>query len=145
MFVIYILFFGVSVTFQQVVEAVIYLNVKSLATISTLLKHLLREMVTYGLPYLLFYIIWTFAFDFNHPMPFIAFLGVMVSWGLQPFMFWFLLSSYLKEKKAFRKKVWFYILYQVAWMMIQVQLTTVNQIFRIRNYTGGIMFNLIVK
>ena len=130
MFIIYILFFGASVTFKQVVEVVMYLNVKSLASASIIFQHLLRELIAYTVPYLMFYLIWAVGFHYNHPMPFIALSGGMLSWGLQPILIWFLLPSHLKMQKDFRKKVWFYILYQVVWMMIHLQLNVLLSIFQ---------------
>ena len=130
MFIIYVVFFGVTVMLNQVVEAVGYLNVKSLISAPTILKHFIREMLAYGLPYLLFYIIWTMLLNFNHPMPFIGLIGAVLSWGIGTFLIWFLLPSYLTKQKEFRKKVWFYILYQVVWILIQAQLTGLSQIFR---------------
>ena len=130
MFIIYILFFGATTTFKQVVEVVYYLNVKSLASASIIFQHLLKELIVFTLPYLMFYLIWTVGFHFNHPMPFIALFGGLLSWGVQPILIWFLLPSHLKAQKDFRKKVWFYILYQVVWMLIHLQLSVLSSIFQ---------------
>ena len=88
--------------------------------IINLLKSLFEDALTYGsisiVIYVLSYVIWCLMLEYNHPLPYVSFLG-LPAWIICIFILWFILPSNLIEKESFKKQLRMYTAY-VFWLII---------------------------
>ena len=114
----------------QLMEVIIYMNVKSLKSIWTCLKHYLRIMLILGTFYLSSYLMWTVYLENNHPMPFQALTGTIAWLVSLPLLFFWLPYDLILEKE-FRTKVYFFILYDIVFFLIHQHFTALSILFGI--------------
>ena len=76
--------------------------------------------LTYGsitiVSYVLSYVIWCLYLEYNHPLPYLSFLG-LPAWIICVFILWFILPSNLIEKEGFKKQLRMYTAY-VFWVLV---------------------------
>ena len=74
------------------------------------------DLILWNLLYILAYVIWSIYFKFNHPLPQLG-LILIPTWILFMIGIWFIPPSDIVSKKHFRKRMKFYMLYQL-WQFI---------------------------
>ena len=90
MAIILVLVFSTTSTISYVTEVFIYMDLEYLASVNIVTRHFLRTLIAFGIPYGLLCFGWTHFLQFNHPMPFLGYAG-LISWILAlPFFGWWL-------------------------------------------------------
>ena len=109
-------------TVHMLIAGVEYLNLATWANEKALLskwnyfKIYLMSLAPYAFVYICIYLIWSVYLDFNHPMPYLAFIilpsSIILAIGL-----WCILPAHLLDKKDFRHKLKTYMYYLLwIWM-----------------------------
>ena len=118
--VILVLFFSTTTTVSCVMDVFIYMGLESFPSVKVALKHYMRTMLAFVVPYGTFYFLWTYILNFNHPMPFLGY-GALISWIISLPLVWFLIPPHLRKIKERRKQIMMYILLQLVWILISIQ------------------------
>ena len=99
------------------------------------LKMYSMDVILWNLLYILFYMMWSIYFNFNHPLPQLCFMIVIPTWVLFMIGLWFVLPSRIVEKNDFRKRMKFYMLYQLWQFMTVILREILTYLFA--NAPGG--------
>ena len=94
----------------QVLELRTWTKEKELISIWNYLKIYALHLIPYAILYFSSHIIWTVYLQFNHPMPNLFFI-LMLVFTIRAIEYWFLLPSNLLSKNDFRQKLKMYTFY----------------------------------
>ena len=128
MAIILVLVFSTTSTISYVTEVFIYMDLEYLASVNIVTKHFLRTLIAFGIPYGILCFGWTNFLQYNHPMPFLGYAG-LISWILTLPFVWFLIPPHLRKMREYKKKTIMYILYSIFWMMITIQKMSLSILF----------------
>ena len=128
MAIILVLVFSTTSTISYVTEVFIYMDLEYLASVNIVTKHFLRTLIAFGIPYGILCFGWTHFLQFNHPMPFLGYAG-LISWILTLPFVWFLIPPHLRKMREYKRKTIMYILYSIFWMMITIQKMSLSILF----------------
>ena len=103
MAIILVLVFSTTSTISYVTEVFIYMDLEYLASVNIVTRHFLRTLIAFGIPYGLLCFGWTHFLQFNHPMPFLGYAG-LISWILALPFVWFLIPPHLRKMRDYKKK-----------------------------------------
>ena len=128
--IVFVLGVHLQATANLIMEAFIFMNMRSILSISVYLIVLVELILSFVIPYSICYLIWTAYLGYNHPMPFIGACG-FVSWIASLFAFWFIFPTSLRNKKEFQAKLRGYIYFSLWFMVIEFQNNGLSIIFEV--------------
>ena len=120
----------------QLLNLTVWTKENSLATLSTFLKVFLSHLVPHIGVYLISYLVWSAHLGFNHPLPYLGFVVFLVEMSASKIGLWFVLPTQLLGNQEFRRKLWVYMLYCFASVMVINLTETLSYLFL--NPPGGI-------
>ena len=91
--------------------------------------------------YISCYTFWSIILKLNHPMPYLAIICLLPTWGILPFGHWLILPKYLLEKEDFRKKLKIYT-YYFSWFILMIFQNEVLS-FLFANAPAGFQFLVV--
>ena len=95
-------------------------------------------LVPFFLLYTISYLIWSLQLGYNHPLPFLGILMMLLMWVIFPIGLWFVLPSDLLAKEDFRRKMLVYMMY-FLWCIIVGVLTEVLS-YCFENFPSNLQF-----
>ena len=128
--IVFVLGVHLQATANLIMEAFIFMGVKSILSISVFLIVFVELILSFVIPYSICYLIWTAYLGYNHPMPFIGGCG-FVSWIASLFAFWYIFPPSLRKEKEFQTKLRGYIYFSLWFMVIEFQNNGLSIIFEV--------------
>ena len=100
-------------------DMILFFEEKALKSVKVYLKMFFVIVVPCTILYIASYILWSLVLGFNHPLPYLAIICLLPTWGILPFAHWFILPKNLLEKEDFRKKLKTYMFF-FLWFVLMV-------------------------
>ena len=105
----------------QGMESTIYTNSIFLITFKRFFSLCLWIMLACVVGYGISYVVWVMFLGYNHPMPLLALCVSQVSWIVSLVAIWLLFPTELRSKTEYKKKLTFYIFYEL-WYFFMLNL-----------------------
>ena len=99
-------------------QLAIYTEEQTLMKMATFFKFYFMYLIPYSVLYVLSYAIWSIYLKFNHPQPNLGLICLLISFTIMIIGLWRFLPSNLLAKQDFRRKLKFFMILCVLYVMI---------------------------
>ena len=122
-------------------DMILFFNESSLKSIRVYFKMYFLILLVCTILYILCYTFWSVILGLNHPMPYVAIICLLPSWGILPLGYYFILPSHLLKQDDFRRKLKIYSYYFIWFLLMIAQNEVLSFLFA--NAPAGFQFLVV--
>ena len=100
-------------------DMILFFKESSLKSIKVYFKMYFLILLVCTILYILCYTFWSVMLGLNHPMPYLAIICLLPTWGILPLGHYFILPAHLLKKDDFRRKLKIYS-YYFTWFILMI-------------------------